>query len=38
MIMDSLKTADYSVDEETITFRIDNLFDYKYQVEVPKLL
>lgn len=35
MIMDSLKTADYSVDEETITFRIDNLFDYEYQVEFP---
>jgi hypothetical protein len=35
MIMDSLKTADYSVDEDTITFRIDNLFDYEFQIEFP---
>lgn len=35
MIFNSLKSADYTESEDTITFRIDNMFDYEYQVEFP---
>ena len=34
-IFNSLKTADKTEDDDTIVFRIDNLYDYDFQVEFP---